>query len=67
MAHLQMKQIQTEVEAQYGGVATLQWHRLGRLEPQDIAVICGASSSHLAARTLIERLKKEVTIWKRSM
>jgi molybdopterin synthase catalytic subunit len=49
---------------------TLQWHRVGRLEPTDIAVICGAAAPHRdmafqAARTLIERLKKEVPIWKK--
>jgi molybdopterin synthase catalytic subunit len=48
----------------------LMWHRLGRLELTDIAVICAAASPHrdaafLVARTLIERLKKEVPIWKK--
>ncbi|WAH39042.1 molybdenum cofactor biosynthesis protein [Alicyclobacillus dauci] len=72
MAELQMKQIQSEVENDHPGVTTIQWHRIGRLEPKDIAVICGASSPHRnaafeAARTLIERLKKEVTIWKKEV
>ncbi|GMA60661.1 molybdenum cofactor biosynthesis protein MoaE [Alicyclobacillus fastidiosus] len=72
MALSQMQQIQAEVEAQFDGVTTLQWHRVGKLNPLDIAVICGASSPHRnsafeAARTLIERLKKEVTIWKKEV
>ncbi|MFB5191178.1 molybdenum cofactor biosynthesis protein [Alicyclobacillus fastidiosus] len=72
MALSQMQQIQAEVEAQFEGVTTLQWHRVGKLSPLDIAVICGASSPHRnsafeAARTLIERLKQEVTIWKKEV
>lgn len=70
MAIRQMRTIQGEIEAQFPGVTTLQWHRVGQLQPLDIAVICGASSPHRdaafqACRTLIERLKQEVTIWKK--
>lgn len=70
MAIQQMQDLQRQVEADYPGVRTLMWHRLGRLELTDIAVICAAASPHrdaafLAARTLIERLKKEVPIWKK--
>lgn len=66
----QMKQIEIEVQAEFPHVRTLQWHRIGLLQPTDIAVICAASSPHrndafLAARQLIERLKKEVAIWKK--
>lgn len=69
MAIEQMTQIQHEVEGEFEGVTTLQWHRVGKLNPPDIAVICGASSPHrdnafLACRRLIERLKSEVAIWK---
>lgn len=70
MAIEQMTTIQREIELEFDRVTTLQWHRVGRLSPVDIAVICGASSPHrdmafLACRKLIERLKTEVTIWKR--
>lgn len=72
MAKLQMAAIQADVETQFPGVSTLQWHRVGRLGPKDIAVICGASSAHRdaafqAARMLIERLKREVSIWKQEV
>jgi molybdopterin synthase catalytic subunit/molybdopterin converting factor small subunit len=70
MAVRQMERIEAEVKARWPGVRTLQWHRVGRLEPTDIAVICGASAPHRAdafdaARALIERLKAEVPIWKK--
>lgn len=70
MANEQMKRIAADVETEYQGVSTLQWHRTGTLYPTDIAVICAAASPHRdvafrAARTLIERLKKEVPIWKK--
>lgn len=70
MAKVQMQQIQADVEKRFPGVTTLQWHRIGLLYPTDIAVICGASCAHRddsfqAARMLIERLKKEVSIWKK--
>jgi len=70
MAISQMQRIAQEMTAAYPGVCTLQWHRIGDLNPEDIAVICAAASPHrdeafVVARTLIERLKKEVPIWKR--
>lgn len=70
MAEEQMKLIEDDVRAKWPGTLTVQWHRVGHLDPTDIAVICAASSPHRdaafdAARTLIERLKKEVPIWKK--
>lgn len=70
MALQQMRQIQSELESQYEGVKTVMWHRVGKLYPTDIAVLCGASHAHrdeafLVARSLIERLKHDVTIWKK--
>lgn len=69
MALQQMRTIAAQVRTQHPGVRTLQWHRVGLLEPKDIAVICAAAAPHrddafAAARLLIERLKKEVPIWK---
>lgn len=45
-------------------------HRTGALRVGDLAVVCAVSAEHRAeafetARTLIERLKAEVPIWKR--
>lgn len=72
MVQRQMAQIERDVEKQFPGVKTLQWHRIGDLKPMDIAVICGASAPHRAyafeaANLLIERLKKEVAIWKKEV
>lgn len=72
MAMTQMKQIEADVQKQWPTVSTLQWHRIGRLQPKEIAVICAAASPHRdiafdAARTLIERVKKEVPIWKKEV
>jgi molybdopterin converting factor subunit 1 len=70
MASAQMHKIEQEVKEQFPDVKTLQWHRIGLLYPTDTAVICAAASPHRdaafeAARMLIERLKKEVAIWKK--
>jgi MoaE-MoaD fusion protein len=70
MATAQMRKIEQEVKEQFPDVTTLQWHRVGLLYPTDTAVICAAASPHRdvafqAARMLIERLKKEVAIWKK--
>lgn len=70
MAETQMRQIEVEVQTEWPGILTLQWHRIGNLNPTDTAVICAAASPHrdsafAAAQMLIERLKKEVPIWKK--
>lgn len=70
MALAQMRRIEEDVQAAFPGVATLLWHRVGTLVPMDIAVICAAASAHRdtafrACRILIERLKREVPIWKK--
>ncbi|MCL6453225.1 MAG: molybdenum cofactor biosynthesis protein MoaE [Alicyclobacillus sp.] len=70
MAEKQMRRLAEEISAQFPGVATLQWHRVGHLIPADIAVICAAAAPHRAdaftvARLLIDRLKREVPIWKK--
>lgn len=67
-----MQAIEADVKDLYPSVETLQWHRIGHLNPTDIAVICAAASPHRddafdAARMLIERLKKEVPIWKKEV
>ncbi|MCL6637947.1 MAG: molybdenum cofactor biosynthesis protein MoaE, partial [Alicyclobacillus sp.] len=72
MALTQMRAIAADVARQFPGVVTLQWHRTGHLLPTEIAVICGASAPHRdaafqAARLLIDRLKREVPIWKKEI
>ncbi len=65
-----MREIEQDVLAEHPAVRTIQWHRIGRMLPTETAVICGAAAPHRGeafevARQLIERLKKEVPIWKR--
>lgn len=65
-----MQDIERELASAFPGVQTLQWHRVGKLYPTDIAVICGAAAPHrddafAACRALIDRLKKDVPIWKK--
>lgn len=67
-------------EAECGRIvaeATQRWpvrvalaHRVGRLEPGDVAVIVAAAASHRdaafeAARWVIDEVKRRVPIWKR--
>ncbi len=70
MALVQMRIIETELKEQWPQVQTLQWHRVGVLKPTETAVICAAASPHreeafTVAKVLIERLKREVPIWKK--
>jgi len=70
MAVRQMRQIEEEVKVEFPETRLLQWHRVGKLLPSEIAVICGASAPHredafAAAHRLIHRLKQEVPIWKK--
>jgi len=70
MAMEQMRMIEDDVKREWPGVLTLQWHRVGKLLATDVAVICAAAAPHRAhafeaSRCLIERMKKEVPIWKK--
>jgi molybdopterin synthase catalytic subunit len=69
MALAEMTRVAEAVEREFGArVAAL--HRVGTLMVGDIAVICAASAEHrgeafAACRALIDRIKKDVPIWKR--
>ena len=70
MALTQMRRIVAEVEATFPGTTCALHHRTGLLAINDTAVIAAAGSAHRAAafdacRELIERLKRDVPIWKR--
>lgn len=70
MAIRELRRLIAEITEEHSTVRTLIWHRVGELRPTDIAVICAAASPHRVAafdvaRLLIERLKKEIPIWKK--
>ncbi len=70
MALAQMRRIVAEVEAAFPDTTCALHHRTGLLSVGDTAVIAAAGSAHRAAafdacRELIERLKRDVPIWKR--
>ncbi|MCA9693029.1 MAG: molybdenum cofactor biosynthesis protein MoaE [Myxococcales bacterium] len=70
MALAVMQQIAADVEAAVEGARVAIHHRLGRLEIGEAAVIIAASAPHraeafTACREAIERLKRDVPIWKR--
>lgn len=64
-----LARIVDEVADSYGAVAVAE-HRVGRLAVGDTAVIVAVGAAHRAdalegCRTLIDRIKSEVPIWKR--
>jgi molybdopterin synthase catalytic subunit len=69
MARAQLEALGRAATRRYGAPCTVLHHRLGRLPVGTISVIVGAAAPHrraafAAARFLIERLKREVPIWK---
>lgn len=70
MAEKQLATIADEAMARWPGVRLAIVHRVGRLEPQDLAVVIAASAPHrkeafLACEYAIDRLKQDVPIWKK--
>jgi molybdopterin synthase catalytic subunit len=70
MAIKEMGRIAEEIAQEIPGTRLAVLHRIGRLEVGDIAVVCAASAPHRddafrACRTLIDRIKERVPIWKR--
>ena len=70
MAGATLDRIASEIEAATPGVAVAVAHRLGRLLPGDVSVVIATSSPHREAayatnREVLERLKREVPIWKK--
>lgn len=69
MALAALRDLERSARRKFGLDRTVLWHRLGELPVGEIAVIVGASAGHRAAAlrgcaALIERLKREVPIWK---
>lgn len=65
-----MKKIAKDLEARYEGVRTAIVHRTGRLEigEASVGIACAAphrDDAYAASREAIERLKREVPVWKK--
>jgi len=70
MAEARLERIAVELEAATPGLAVAIAHRLGRLGVGEISVVIATASPHReeayrANRQALERLKREVPIWKR--
>ena len=70
MAEKELARIVQEVEAQFQGTAVAVRHRLGQLVVGDASIVIVAVSPHRAeafdaCRTVIERVKEKVPIWKK--
>lgn len=70
MAEKEMEKIVREVEERFPAVAVTVLHRLGHLVVGDSSIAIVAASPHRAeafeaARTMIDRIKETVPIWKK--
>lgn len=70
MATGQLRAIGAECEGRWPGTRVSILHRVGTLEIGDVAVVIAAAAPHRAeafeaCRHAIERLKQDVTIWKK--
>jgi molybdopterin synthase catalytic subunit len=64
-----MREVASEVAAEFPGTHLAAIHRVGDLTVGDLAVVVAAGAAHrqqafLAARQLIDRIKERVPIWK---
>jgi molybdopterin synthase catalytic subunit len=70
MAERKLADIAREAREQWPGAEVAVMHRVGTLVPGDLAVVIAASAPHRreafrACEHVIERLKQDVTIWKK--
>lgn len=70
MVYAVLTEIAQELRAQFGIIGVLLFHRLGRVQVGEAAVIAGISSTHRkeafeACAALMDRLKQSVPIWKK--
>jgi molybdopterin synthase catalytic subunit len=70
MAEARIRSIIEDLEAEHSGLRLNLVHRIGPIEVGETSVVIAAASPHReaayeASRTALERLKKEVPIWKR--
>ena len=71
MAERSLSRIAAEVEREHGAAVAIV-HRVGYLAPGEAAVVIACAASHRtpafrACEAVIERLKREVPIWKREV
>jgi molybdopterin synthase catalytic subunit len=71
MAERQIERIERELSAAHGARVRIQ-HRLGELEVGAASIVIACSAPHRAAaydanRAALERVKREVPIWKREL
>ncbi len=72
MAEKVLRRIGEEIEARWTGTRVAILHRVGTLEPGEVAVAIAVAAPHRAeafegCRHAIERLKEDVPIWKREV
>ena len=72
MATKVMRQIAAEVKERYGVAEIAIQHRTGRLEIGETSLLVAVSSAHRseafeACRTLVDRFKEAVPIWKKEV
>jgi molybdopterin synthase catalytic subunit len=65
-----LRALLAEIAGETPGVAVAAVHRVGELQVGDIAVIAAAAAGHRdeafrIGRTLIDRIKSEIPLWKR--
>ncbi len=71
MARRTLARLAAEIERQHGATVAVA-HRVGQLSPGDAAVVIACAAPHRAAafracEETIERIKREVPIWKREV
>lgn len=70
MAEVQMESLANQASEKWGLIKTKMVHRIGVLDPGEIAVAVAVSSAHRdaafeAGRWLLDEIKKNVPIWKK--
>jgi MoaE-MoaD fusion protein len=70
MAEKKLREIAQEARAQWAGVDIAIVHRVGTLQPGELAVVIAVSTPHRkeafrACEFVIDRLKQDVPIWKK--
>lgn len=70
MVHSALNDIALDLRMEFGVTGVLLYHRIGRVDAGELAVIAGISATHRseafhACESLMNRLKQSVPIWKK--